>query len=270
MRTVMCVKLGVIAGNALFVDGTKIRAIAAGGKTYDRAQLEKRLAELDRRVEKLIEESEREDQQEEGLGSNVEVSKELVQAEELKKKIQQGLEALKENGKQKVNLTDRDCALMHSVQGSHASYNLQSVVDGQHGLIVHAEAVSESSDINQFANRSSRPTRFWINAVRWRVQMQATQIRRSLKRSTIKESRWWFLHSVKPYIRLQSFLAKGRLSMIRKKTATSALSKTSWHMSTPTTSGAGNIIGSASREFVAVVFIMGSAPRTRMAAESCD
>jgi hypothetical protein len=77
----------------------------------------------------------------------------LAQAEGLKKKIQQGLEALKESGKEKVNLTDRDCALMHSVQGNHASYNVQSVVDGQHGLIVHAEAVSESSDIHQFAEQ---------------------------------------------------------------------------------------------------------------------
>ena len=40
---------------------------------------------------------------------------------------------------------------MHSVQGSHASYNVQSVVDDKHGLIVHAEAVSETSDVNQFA-----------------------------------------------------------------------------------------------------------------------
>jgi len=42
---------------------------------------------------------------------------------------------------------------MHSVQGSHASYNVQSVVDDQHGLIVHAEAVSQTSDVNQFAQQ---------------------------------------------------------------------------------------------------------------------
>jgi hypothetical protein len=40
---------------------------------------------------------------------------------------------------------------MHSVQGSHASYNVQAVVDDKHGLIVHAEAVSDTSDVNQFA-----------------------------------------------------------------------------------------------------------------------
>ena len=84
------------------------------------------MAELDRAVEKLLEDCEREDQKEEGLGSSVEMDKELGKAEGLKKKIQQALAALKESGKAKINLTDRDCALMHSVQGSHASYNVQN------------------------------------------------------------------------------------------------------------------------------------------------
>jgi transposase len=149
----LCIKLDLIAGNVLFVDGTKIRANAARGKTHDRAHYEKLLAELDGRIEKLLEECERIDQQEEGLGSSVAVDKELVQAEGLKKKIQDTLKEFKDNGRKKVNLTDPDCALMHSVQGSHASYNVQSVVDDRHGLIVQAEAVSETSDVNQFAEQ---------------------------------------------------------------------------------------------------------------------
>src|SRR4030043_2089598 len=60
---------------------------------------------------------------------------------------------MKETGREKINLTDPDCAIMHSVQGGHASYNMQSVVDDKHGLIVHAEAVSETSDLNQFARQ---------------------------------------------------------------------------------------------------------------------
>jgi hypothetical protein len=55
--------------------------------------------------------------------------------------------------REQVNRTDPDCAVMHSVQGSHASYNVQSVVDEKQGLIVHAEAVSETSDVNQFARQ---------------------------------------------------------------------------------------------------------------------
>jgi transposase len=147
----MCIKLDLIAGNVLFVDGTKIRANAARGQSHDRAYYEKHLGELDRRVEKLMEESERIDEQQEGQGSSVAMDKELGQAERLKQKIQEALKAFAESDRERINRTDPDCALMHSVQGSHASYNVQSVVDDKHGLIVQAEAVSESSDVNQFA-----------------------------------------------------------------------------------------------------------------------
>ena len=58
-----------------------------------------------------------------------------------------------QDDKKLINQTDTDCAIMHSVQGSHASYNVQSVVDEQHGLIVHAEAVNATSDVNQFARQ---------------------------------------------------------------------------------------------------------------------
>jgi transposase len=149
----LCVKLGLIAGNVLFVDGSKIRANAGRGKTFDRAHFEKMMAELDRRVDELLEDCEREDQREDGLSSSVAMGQELAQAERLKNKIQQALAELKESGKEKINLTDPDCALMHSVQGSHASYNVQSVVDDQHGLIVHAEAINATSDVNQLAEQ---------------------------------------------------------------------------------------------------------------------
>jgi hypothetical protein len=152
----MCLKLDLISGNVLFVDGSKVRANAARAKTYDRARYEKMVAEVDGRIEKLLEECERIDQEEEGLGSAVAVNPELAKAEGLKQKIQAALQALKESGKEKLNLTDPDCAVMHSVQGSHASYNVQSVVDEKQGLIVHAEAVSESSDVNQFAEQIQR------------------------------------------------------------------------------------------------------------------
>lgn len=149
----LCIELDLIAGNILFVDGTKIRANAGRGRTYDRANYEKRLGELDARIDKLIEECEQIDQQEEGLTSAVAMNKELTHAEGLKQKVQHALEVLQQSGKDKINLTDPDCALMHSVQGTHTSYNVQSVVDDEHGLIVHVQAVNDSSDVNQLAEQ---------------------------------------------------------------------------------------------------------------------
>jgi hypothetical protein len=81
------------------------------------------------------------------------MDKGLANESRLKGKIQEVLETFSGPDREQVNGTDADCAVMRSVQGSHASYNVQSVVDDQHGLIVHAEAVSETSDVNQFARQ---------------------------------------------------------------------------------------------------------------------
>jgi hypothetical protein len=149
----LCIKLDLIAGNVLFVDGTKIRANAGRGKTHAKAWYEKHLAEIDQRIEHLLNECEAIDQQELHLGSFVAMDKELAQAENLKRTIQHVLEEFTTTDRKQLNQTDPDCAIMHSVQGSHASYNVQSVVDDKNGFIVHAEAVGDTSDINQFARQ---------------------------------------------------------------------------------------------------------------------
>src|SRR5262245_21013565 len=87
----LCIKLDLIGGNVLFVDGTKIRANAARGKTGGRAHYEKMLKALDARIDQLLEECERIDQREEGLGSSVVVNQELAQAGGLKRKIKDAI-----------------------------------------------------------------------------------------------------------------------------------------------------------------------------------
>jgi len=149
----VCIKLDLISGNVLFVDGAKIRANASRSQTHDQAFYERFLSEIDGRIEQLLEECEGIDQQEEGLGSSVAMGKELAKAERLRNKVEEALKTFKETGREEINLTDPDCSVMHSVQGSHASYNVQSVVDDKHGLIVHTETVSETSDVNQFARQ---------------------------------------------------------------------------------------------------------------------
>ena len=149
----VCIKLKLIVGNILFVDGTKIRANAARHQTHDRGYYEKLLSDIDRRIEQLLEECESIDDQEQGIGSYVTMDKELAKTQDLKSRIKGVLDTFKANEREKVNQTDLDCAIMNSVQGSHASYNVQSVVDDSHGLIVHAEAVNDTSDVNQFARQ---------------------------------------------------------------------------------------------------------------------
>ena len=149
----VCIKLNLITGNVLFVDGTKIRANAGRNRTHDRTYYEKLLATLDSRIEQLLTDCETTDQSEEGTSSYVAMDKELAKNQNLKERIKEALNSFASSERRQVNQTDPDCAMMHSVQGSHASYNVQSVVDDEHGLIVQAEAVSDATDARQFARQ---------------------------------------------------------------------------------------------------------------------
>jgi transposase len=149
----MCIKLDLIAGNVLFVDGTKIRANASASRTHEKDWYEKRLEEIDQRIEQLMQQCEAVDQQEEHLNSFVAMKEELAKATTLKSTIHEVLSEFKETERKKINQTDPDCANMRSIQGKHASYNVQSVVDEKNGLIVHAEAVNNVTDLHQFARQ---------------------------------------------------------------------------------------------------------------------
>jgi len=147
----MCIKLNLIAGNVLFVDGTKIRANASAGMSHERAWYEEKLKEIDARIERLLQECEKVDQEEAAFGSPVEMDKELSKAGGMKKAIEEALEEFRKSDCAKVNKTDHDCANMKSIQGKHASYNVQCVTDDKNGLIVNAEAVKDANDFNQLA-----------------------------------------------------------------------------------------------------------------------
>jgi transposase len=147
----MCIKLDLIAGNILFVDGTKIRANAGKDRTHDRAYYEKTLANLDSRIEQLLADCETTDQTEEDVSSYVTMDKELAHSRNLKERIKEALASFEEDDRKFTNQTDPDCRLIKSIHGKHASYNVQSVVDDQHGLIVHAQAVSEVNDLHQLS-----------------------------------------------------------------------------------------------------------------------
>ncbi len=156
----MCMKLGLVEGNILFIDGTKIRANASRGKNYTKEQYEGKLKDIDIRIEKLLEECDRIDEEEKGEGSLVKMEEELIDQRNLRERIKGILTEFETKGdltkdgvQRTVNQTDPDSALMRSIHGSHASYNAQTVVDDKNGLIVHADAVSETKDINQLSEQ---------------------------------------------------------------------------------------------------------------------
>jgi len=149
----LCIRLNLIAGNTLFVDGSKVRASASIKNTWTKEKCERALGKIDTRIEAILSECDAVDEYEQNQSSLVKMKKELKDKKVLKAKVEKILKELKEENKKSINTTDSKCTRINSLQGSHAGYNLQGVVDEKHGLIVSSDVVSENNDLNQFAEQ---------------------------------------------------------------------------------------------------------------------
>jgi len=149
----LCIKLNLIAGNTLFVDGSKIRANASIKNTWTKEKCQRALGKIDTRIEAILSECDVVDEYEENQDSLVKMRKELKDKKVLKAKVQKILKELKEENKKSINTTDPECTRINSLQGSHAGYNLQAALDEKHGLIVNDDVVSENNDLGQFAQQ---------------------------------------------------------------------------------------------------------------------
>jgi len=149
----LCIELELIEGNTLFVDGSKVRANASINSCWTKQKSLKRLERIDDRIAEILSECESVDQAERDNSSMVQMKKELSEKETLKAKVVAILNRLDAEDKKSLNTTDKDCAKMHGRGGSHAGYNVQSVVDEKHGLIISSDVVNENNDLHQFANQ---------------------------------------------------------------------------------------------------------------------
>jgi transposase len=149
----VCIELGLIEGNTLFVDGSKVRASACIDNTWDKDRCIRRFEKIDARVTEILSECEQADQSESGDCSLVKMEKELEDNEKLRTRVLDILNRLNAEDKKSINTTDSDCAKIRGRQGSHAGYNAQTVVDEKHGLIVSSDVVNENNDLHQFAKQ---------------------------------------------------------------------------------------------------------------------
>jgi transposase len=152
----ICIKLNLIEGNTLFLDGSKIRANASIKNTWDKKKAQKALKHIDERISEILTQCDTVDEAEEGLGSLVTMDKELKDQKILKSKVKGILKELEEEKQKSLNTVDPECTRINSLQGSHAGFNFQSTVDEKEGLILSADVVSENNDLNQFAHQINK------------------------------------------------------------------------------------------------------------------
>ena len=147
----ICIELGLIEGNILFVDGSKMRANASIDRTITKEKALKALKHIDRRISDLLSQCEKIDSKESNQGSLVHMQQEIKDSCALKERIESALNCIEQEQKHSHNTTDSDCVMIRSRQGSHSGYNSQIAVDDKNGLIVNSDVASENNDLKQFS-----------------------------------------------------------------------------------------------------------------------
>ena len=144
----------LIAGERLAVDGTKIHAQNARKQNFNKAKLKRSLDRIERGIEDALQDFADRDVQEDS-DTKQELQQQaldklatLRQRKEVYEEMQQELE---DSGANQLSETDPDArSLMVKGTESLVGYNIQSVVDDEHNLIVHTEATNVN-DINALA-----------------------------------------------------------------------------------------------------------------------
>jgi transposase len=149
----VCLRLGLIEGNTLFVDGTKIRANASMKHTWTASRCTEAMRGIDQRIERILKECELADQSEQPQASLVKMRAELQDQRQLKSQIGSVLAELQQQDKKALNTTDPESARIRSGGKIETGYNLQTVVDERHGLIVHSDVLSQSNDGGLFSSQ---------------------------------------------------------------------------------------------------------------------
>jgi len=147
-----CEKVGLFGKELVAIDGSKFKAVNSMVRNVTRKKLAAMIAREEQAVEKYLADLEEADREDEGE----QCERGELTAEELKSKIESLTESLKSDtkllaemeasGERQRSLTDPDARLMKTAKGMDVCYNVQSMVDSKHKLIVDVEVTNEAAD----------------------------------------------------------------------------------------------------------------------------
>ena len=146
---VLCRELGLFARTMVAIDGAKFKAVNAREKNFTRGKLTRRIGQIENSIEKYLHALDATDLQE---GDSAD-----AKAERLKEKITSMREKMAElkdmkaqlvaSPEKQISLTDSDSrAMATSTKAGMVGYNVQTVVDTEHHLIVAHEVTNIVSD----------------------------------------------------------------------------------------------------------------------------
>ena len=154
----LCDKLKLYNKELLAVDGTKVRAQNSNDKCFNVDALNRKLANIDEHISEYLRTMEKTDELEkdESLTSE-QVKAALSELMARKTKYEGYLSELMETEKTQILETDPEARRMHSKNGFHCCYNVQTAVDSGSHLIVEYDVTNQNTDqglLNQICTQA--------------------------------------------------------------------------------------------------------------------
>jgi transposase len=155
-------ELGLVGGTVVAIDGSFFHGDASKASIFTRKRLADQIARLDLEIEaygRSIEDNDAAEANEPrkdradgpggsgGDGGDIGAKVSALMAK--RSRAEADLARLDESGETQLSVTDPDARLLVKNGQAVAGYNVQSVVDDKHKLIVASEVVNDSSDVNQ-------------------------------------------------------------------------------------------------------------------------
>lgn len=147
----LCDKLGLYRKKLLAVDGSKFRAHNSDDRCFNKDILEKKLAGIDEHLKEymgLMDSADREDDGDdtEKQPSAEEIKAAVAELSARKEKYEGYIDELAETGNTQILETDPEAHRMHTKDGFHCCYNVQTAVDGGSHLIAEYEVTNHNTD----------------------------------------------------------------------------------------------------------------------------
>ena len=159
--TLLCRKLKLFGGELVAIDGSKFKAVNNRRRNFNQARLTKAIKAIEEKIDTYLLELDQADaadtDPDEPGPSAAELREKIKTLTERKAKYQVLQNELKTSGAKQVSLTDRDARSMVMHHGStEVGYNVQTVVDEQHQLIVEHEVTNDPTDHAHLAKMALR------------------------------------------------------------------------------------------------------------------
>ena len=160
--TLMCKRLESFGREFVAIDGSKFKAQNSKRRNFTAKKLDKVSKDLDAKIKDYLDRLDEADRQEAEVKTPT--------AEQLKEKIErlrtrrlnyeQMQKQMKQSGESQISLTDPNSRSMRVSQGTDVCYNVQTVVDDLHKLIVEHEVTNDPTDqaqLSRMALRAKQP-----------------------------------------------------------------------------------------------------------------